>query len=92
MSGGVAYVLDENDLFTERCNHGMVELEDVVDDEDVELLRSLVQRHADYTCSPVAERLLSDWDKAVRNFVKVMPVDYKRVLLARRNVSLELVG
>ena len=92
MSGGVAYVLDENDLFVERCNHGMVELEDVVEDEDVELLRSLVQRHADYTCSPVAERLLGDWDRSVRNFVKVMPVDYKRVLLARRNVSLELVG
>jgi glutamate synthase domain-containing protein 3 len=92
MSGGVAFVLDENDTFVERCNHGMVELEDVVEDEDVELLRSLVQRHADYTGSTVAERLLADWDASLRHFVKVMPVDYKRVLLARRNVSLELVG
>jgi len=92
MSGGVAFVLDEHERFAERCNHGMVELEDVVDDDDVELLRSLVQRHADYTGSTVAERLLGDWDSALRRFVKVMPVDYKRVLLARRNVSLELVG
>jgi glutamate synthase (NADPH) large chain len=92
MSGGVAFVHDEHGRFEERCNHGMVELEGVVEDEDVELLRSLVQRHADYTGSGVAERLLSDWDSALRHFVKVMPVDYKRVLLARRNVSLELVG
>jgi glutamate synthase domain-containing protein 3 len=92
MSGGIAFVLDEAGEFVGRCNHGMVELEDVVEDEDVELLRSLVQRHADYTGSTVAERLLADWDASLRHFVKVMPVDYKRVLLARRNVSLELVG
>ncbi len=91
MSGGVAYVLDEDGTFAERCNHGMIELEGL-DEDDAETLRSLVQRHADYTCSTVAERLLGDWDTAVRRFAKVMPVDYKRVLLARRNVSLELVG
>ncbi|HEV7677573.1 MAG TPA: glutamate synthase large subunit [Candidatus Dormibacteraeota bacterium] len=91
MSGGVAYVLDEEGTFAERCNHGMVELESL-DDEDLEALRSLLQRHRDYTGSGVAERVLLDWDRAVQKFVKVMPVDYKRVLLARRSVSLELVG
>jgi glutamate synthase (ferredoxin) len=91
MSGGVAYVLDEEGTFAERCNHGMVELEGL-GDEDLETLRSLLQRHGDYTGSGVAERLLLDWDRAVPKFVKVMPVDYKRVLLARRSVSLELVG
>jgi glutamate synthase (ferredoxin) len=91
MSGGIAYVLDEHGTFAERCNHGMVELEDL-GDEDADTLRSLVQRHADYTGSAVAERLLADWDSSVQKFVKVMPVDYKRVLLARRSVALELVG
>ncbi len=95
MSGGVAYVLDEEDRFRARCNLGMVELEEVGED-DAELLRTLVQRHADYTDSPVAERLLACWPEAVARFVKVMPVDYKRVLRQRRErlerERLELAG
>jgi glutamate synthase domain-containing protein 3 len=94
MSGGVAFVLDEEDRFAERCNLGMVELETVAEKADAELLRSLLQRHADYTGSTVAERLLRGWPVALRHFVKVMPIDYKRVLQARRGESrkLELVG
>jgi glutamate synthase (ferredoxin) len=94
MSGGIAFVLDEEDRFAERCNLGMIELETVSSDEDVELLRSLLQRHADYTGSNVAKRLLKGWPVAVRHFVKVMPVDYKRVLLQRRDAppKLAIVG
>jgi glutamate synthase (ferredoxin) len=92
MSGGIAYVLDEEGAFTGRCNLGMVELESLEAEEDVEQVRSLLQRHADYTGSPVAERLLSDWAAAQSLFVKVMPIDYKRVLQAARDVRLEMVG
>ncbi|HEV7467872.1 MAG TPA: glutamate synthase-related protein, partial [Candidatus Dormibacteraeota bacterium] len=92
MSGGIAYVLDQDGSFAGRCNMGMIELEAVESEEDVEQLASLLQHHADYTGSPVAERLLADWPAAQARFLKVMPIDYKRVLQARRTVPLEMVG
>jgi glutamate synthase domain-containing protein 2/glutamate synthase domain-containing protein 3 len=84
MSGGIAYVLDDDGGFRRRCNLGMVELEEL-DDEDVERVQNLVQRHAEYTGSELAERLLAGWPLALTRFVKVMPVDYKRVLTQRRD-------
>jgi glutamate synthase (NADPH/NADH) large chain len=84
MSGGIAYVLDDDGGFRRRCNLGMVELEEL-DDDDAERVQNLVQRHAEYTGSEVAERLLAGWPLALARFVKVMPVDYKRVLTQRRD-------
>ena len=83
MSGGTAFVLDRDGRFERHCNLGMVELESLADPDDVALLRTLVERHAEYTGSAVAESLLGGWDAALQQFVKVMPVDYKRVLAAR---------
>jgi glutamate synthase domain-containing protein 3 len=80
MSGGLAYVLDEAGDFASRCNMGMVDLEPVVDTEDVETIKDLLARHIRYTQSPVAARLLVDWDRSQGRFVKVIPKDYKRVL------------
>ncbi len=82
MSGGVAYVLDVKGDFERRCNSAMVDLEPLVAAEDVELVKDLLKRHARYTGSTVAERLLADWKGAQAKFVKVMPKDYKRVLEA----------
>jgi glutamate synthase (ferredoxin) len=82
MSGGLAYVLDEHGDFRQRCNLGMVDLESVVDTEDVETITDLLARHIRYTRSPVAARLLVDWERAQGQFVKVIPKDYKRVLFA----------
>jgi glutamate synthase domain-containing protein 2/glutamate synthase domain-containing protein 3 len=82
MSGGLAYVLDEAGAFKRRCNLGMVDLEPVVDTEDVETIKDLLARHIRHTQSPVAARLLVDWDAAQQAFVKVIPKDYKRVLAA----------
>ena len=84
MSGGVAYVWDPAGAFPGNCNRGMVLLETVTD-EDEEELRDLVVRHAAYTGSTVARALLERWPEARREFVKVMPEDYKRVLEARRD-------
>ncbi len=84
MSGGTAFVLDETGDFGRRCNPGMVELEPLRETDDVDLVRDLLIQHAGYTGSPVAARLLGDWDGAVGRFVKVMPVDYRRVLEERR--------
>jgi glutamate synthase (NADPH/NADH) large chain len=88
MSGGIAYVLDEKGDFNKRCNTDMVELEKLEDDEDIAELKALIEKHAQYTDSPVAQRLLADWPKALGKFVKVMPSDYKRVLLARKEKEL----
>ncbi len=81
MSGGVAYILDEQADFATRCNKQMVGLEKV-EGADATELRALVQRHADLTGSQKAKALLSNWDASVKKFVKVMPKDYKRVLQA----------
>ena len=81
MSGGVAYVwAADRDAFRINCNLGLVDLEDVVDEADVAELQSLIESHAKYTGSTVAEEILGRWEQAVGEFVKVMPRDYKRVL------------
>jgi len=86
MSGGVAYVLaPDRDAFRINCNLGMVELEDVVDDTDVAELLEMVELHEKYTGSTVATRILAQWPKVLEQFVKVMPVDYKRVLMERQD-------
>ena len=83
MSGGIAFVLDEGSEFERCCNLGLVELERVEDAADAELLRHLVERHSRYTCSARAKRLLDRWDDHLPHFVKVIPVEYKKVLLQK---------
>jgi glutamate synthase (ferredoxin) len=82
MSGGLAFVRDEAGDFKRRCNLGMVDLEPLVDTEDVELVKDLLARHIRFTQSPVAARLLVDWERSQESFVKVIPQDYKRVMAA----------
>ena len=84
MSGGVAYVLDEQGLFGKRCNMGMVGFEELAE-ADVLELRAMVEEHHQRTASPVAEGVLGRWQELISSgaFVKVMPHDYKRVLRER---------
>ena len=89
MSGGVAYVWDPEDQFLTNCNLGMVELEKLVADEDIAELRELVEKHRRYTDSAVAKHVLERWERVLPQFVKVMPIDYKRVLQERKR---ELIG
>ena len=84
MSGGIAYVYDPDDTFAQRLNFEMVDL-DPLDDDDREWLRGIVRKHQSETDSAVAARILARWHDEVRNFAKVMPKDYKRVLLAMRS-------
>ncbi|WP_422785675.1 glutamate synthase large subunit [Pseudonocardia spirodelae] len=85
MSGGVAYLLD---MDRNRVNPEMVDL-DPLSDEDRSIVHDLVERHHAETGSAVAHALLADWDAAVERFGKVMPKDYKRVLLATENAERE---
>jgi glutamate synthase (NADPH/NADH) large chain len=84
MSGGVAYVFDRDRSFRERCNLEMVELESLAEESEAWLVRGLIENHARLTGSVQARRILDHWEHLVPQFVKVMPVDYKRVLQARK--------
>ncbi len=79
MSGGVAYVLDSDGGFRDRCNVGMVEVEGL-DEKDTDTVHTLVRRHYEYTQSAVAWRVLSGWKQCAPQFVRVMPVEYRSVL------------
>ncbi|QXE92622.1 glutamate synthase large subunit [Geomonas subterranea] len=81
MSGGVAYVLDSAGDFKDRCNTEMVALE-LLDEKDLETLQEMIAQHAKRTGSARATRILHDWKTHAHKFVKVMPMDYKRVLQA----------
>ncbi len=80
MSGGDAYVLDEEGRFVSQCNLEMVDLEPVETEDDVAGLRILLEAHLKYTGSAKAKRVLGDWDTMLPRFVKIMPREYKRVL------------
>jgi glutamate synthase (NADPH/NADH) large chain len=81
MSGGVAYVYDPARALPENVNTEMVDL-DALDDTDLQWLHGMITAHVDATDSAVGQRILDDWDGEMKNFVKVMPRDYKRVLTA----------
>jgi glutamate synthase domain-containing protein 2/glutamate synthase domain-containing protein 1/glutamate synthase domain-containing protein 3 len=80
MSGGIAYVLDEMQLFDTLCNLDLVELETVWQQEDKELLKDLIQRHLNWTDSKRAQHILDAWPDMVGKFVKVVPIDYRKAL------------
>jgi glutamate synthase (NADPH/NADH) large chain/glutamate synthase (ferredoxin) len=79
MSGGIAWVLDDDGRFARRCNRDLVDLEAVPETLGEELW-GLVAEHFERTGSAVAGRLLADWGAARERFVQVMPRDYRRAL------------
>jgi glutamate synthase (ferredoxin) len=81
MSGGIAYILDEHGDFASRCNTDMIQLE-TPDDSDKATLKAMIENHVACTSSDRATMVLSNWDISAKKFVKVMPMDYKRVLQA----------
>jgi glutamate synthase (NADPH) large chain len=80
MSGGIAYIVDAEKQFEKLCNHGMVELEAVVDPEEQEWLKDFISRHQLLTGSGLASNLLKDWERNISKFIKVMPTEYRMVL------------
>jgi glutamate synthase (NADPH/NADH) large chain len=96
MSGGIAYVYDEDGMFAKRCNTSMVALEKVeaaevdagknlgkvqhLNQPDEVTLKGLIENHAKYTDSSRAKAILNDWSNMRSKFVKVYPHEYKRAL------------
>ena len=91
MSGGIAYVWDPNSELEHKCNLDLVELESLSDPADISELKSLIERHEEYTRSTVASRLLATWSSSKKHFVKVMPTDYKRILERESEKEEELI-
>lgn len=91
MSGGIAYVYNVDGTFEGKCNREMVDF-DLIESEDISILRRMIENHFNYTRSAVAEKMLNDWDNTLQKFVKVMPRDYKAVLLKRKVESLRNTG
>ena len=80
MSGGIAYVLDELQLFDTLCNLDMVDLENVYKEQDCKILYEMIERHYELTNSERSKSILDTWDDMVGRFVKVIPIDYRKAL------------
>ena len=98
MSGGIAFIYDLNNEFKNKCNTSMVKLEKVgesnnllhLDESDESLLKRLLSNHYKFTSSIVSKAILDDWKNQLKNFVKVFPDEYRRVLIDRnKSKSLE---
>jgi glutamate synthase domain-containing protein 2/glutamate synthase domain-containing protein 1/glutamate synthase domain-containing protein 3 len=89
MSGGIAYVQDVDGRFARRCNQQMVDLEPLAETEDLEFVRMMLRQHARYTNSERAAGLLANWVQEHTRFIKVIPRDYKRVMLAEARAKAE---
>lgn len=83
MSGGIAYVWDKERTFMASCNMASIDLEPL-EDEDIKTLKGLIQKHVKLTDSKLGKDILEDWNKTASQFIKVMPREYKAVLLKRK--------
>jgi glutamate synthase (NADPH/NADH) large chain len=83
MSGGIAYIYDVQHNFDMMCNQEMVDL-DSLEREDEQLLEEMINQHYQYTNSTVAKFILNDFENQLKNFVKVFPKDYKKILTEKR--------
>ncbi|RLA69154.1 MAG: glutamate synthase subunit alpha, partial [Epsilonproteobacteria bacterium] len=87
MSGGIAYIYDEHDSLKTRINTGMVALESFSDDKESSEVKGMIENYVAYTGSKEGKALLDNWDTTKEKFIKVMPVDYKRVLQQKARIK-----
>jgi glutamate synthase domain-containing protein 3 len=80
MSGGIAYVYDKSHLFDSRCNLSMVDLESLIESEDIKELKEMIEEHYKHTGSLKAKFILDNWIDELPHFVKVFPMEYRKVL------------
>ncbi|MCZ8537819.1 glutamate synthase large subunit [Paenisporosarcina quisquiliarum] len=76
MSGGVAYVFDEDETFLSNCNTELVQIQPVENNEEMKELYSMIEKHVDYTNSGLGKRILAYWEKYSSQFVRVIPKSY----------------
>src|SRR6056297_441407 len=91
MSGGIAYVLDEKKTFKKRCNAEALNLLKVTEDKDVKQLKDLIENHYNATLSPLAQRILENWEAYLPKFVKVLPEEYRQALIRLEAEKLQTI-
>jgi glutamate synthase domain-containing protein 2/glutamate synthase domain-containing protein 1/glutamate synthase domain-containing protein 3 len=87
MSGGIAYIYDQEDAYKGRINTEMVDLDAIESDEEAAPVRSMIENYLRYTGSKEAQTILENWSENMKRFIKVMPVDYKRVLANQKRLK-----
>jgi len=81
MSGGIAYVYDPLNTFYKHCNIEGLNLDPVSESDDIKELKQLIENHYNATLSPLAQRILEQWEKTLQKFIKVLPEEYKQALI-----------
>ena len=80
MSGGIAYIYDDKKTFEAHCNKESLNLEPVVEQKDISELKELIENHYNATLSPLAQRILENWENELPKFIKIFPEEYKQAL------------
>ncbi len=91
MSGGIAYVYDKNKTFEKKCNKEALNLLPVQEAEDIKQLKDLIESHYNHTMSPLAQRILENWEKCLPDFVKVFPEEYRQALIRLEQEKLQTI-
>ncbi len=81
MSGGIAFIYDTNNSFKKHCNSEGLNLDPVIEEEDVKALKDLIENHYNTTLSPLAQRILENWEMELPKFIKVLPEEYRQALI-----------
>ncbi|MGB3608080.1 MAG: glutamate synthase large subunit [Psychroserpens sp.] len=89
MSGGIAYVLDHDGNFKTQCNSEDLNIDPISSEEDALQLKQLIENHYVATTSPLAKRILADWETYLPKFKKVLPEEYRQALLRLEQEELE---
>lgn len=79
MSGGIAFVFDEDGTFKSRINKEMVHIESLSEQYEINEVKTMIRNHVKFTSSSVGQRILENWEENVFSFVKVIPKDFKRM-------------
>lgn len=91
MSGGIAYIFDDKNTFSKNCNLQTLNLLRVEEESDITELKSLLENHYNATLSPIAQRILENWETSLSKFIKIFPEEYKQALLRLEKEKLEII-
>ncbi|GAA4278289.1 glutamate synthase large subunit [Aquimarina mytili] len=80
MSGGIAYIYDDKKTFEAHCNKEALNLDPVIEQADINELKELIENHYNATLSPLAQRILENWEQELPKFIKIFPEEYKQAL------------
>lgn len=91
MSGGIAYIFDEKNTFSKNCNSDSLNLLQVEEETDVMELKGLIENHYNATLSPIAQRILENWESYLSKFIKIFPEEYRQALLRLEKEKIETI-